>query len=205
MRRFLEKPKTDEISCNTINAGIYVLEPETFDRIPDDMPWSIERKYFPSLIERSEAFVAYIDDGYWLDIGTPDSYVQAHRDLMAQRCPAGPFAGQVPGLVYQASPGAVSPDASLAGPCYIGTGSVIEKGARVGPESVIGSGCTIGPGAVVVRSILWPGTVLEGESTVRDAVLGDGCRVAEHAHIGAGVILGRGSTVSAYSRIPGTV
>ena len=204
VRRFVEKPKADEISCNTINAGIYVLEPDTFDRIPKDTPWSIERKYFPSLIERAETFVAHIDDGYWLDIGTPASYVQAHRDLMAQRCPAGPFAGRAEDFVYIASSGVVSPEADLRGPCYAGAGSVSDNGARVGPESVIGSGCTVGPGAVVERSILGPGTVLERESTVRDAVLGDGCRVAEHAHIGAGVILGRGSMVSAYSRIPGT-
>jgi mannose-1-phosphate guanylyltransferase len=69
--RFLEKPGEDQITCNTINAGIYVLEPETFDRIPKDTAWSIERSFFPSLIERGETFVAYVDDGYWIDIGTP--------------------------------------------------------------------------------------------------------------------------------------
>src|SRR5438270_234103 len=59
IRRFLEKPKAEEITCNTINAGIYVLEPDTFDRIPKDTPWSIERSYFPSLIERRETFLAF--------------------------------------------------------------------------------------------------------------------------------------------------
>jgi NDP-sugar pyrophosphorylase family protein len=58
IRRFLEKPKPEEITTNRINAGIYVLEPETFDRIPDGVSWSIERKYFPSLIERGETFLA---------------------------------------------------------------------------------------------------------------------------------------------------
>src|SRR3954452_13279444 len=56
---FVEKPKADEITCNTINAGIYILEPATFDRIPKDTPWSIERSFFPSLIERRETFVGY--------------------------------------------------------------------------------------------------------------------------------------------------
>src|ERR1700741_2583201 len=69
VRRFLEKPKADEITCDTINAGIYVLEPETFDRIPKDTPWSIERSFFPSLVERGETFVAYVDRGYWIDNG----------------------------------------------------------------------------------------------------------------------------------------
>src|SRR5262245_19641499 len=63
VRRFLEKPKPDEITCDTINAGIYILEPDTFDRIPADTPWSIERSYFPSLIERGETFVASVYHG----------------------------------------------------------------------------------------------------------------------------------------------
>ena len=74
VQRFLEKPRPDEITCNTINAGIYVLEPETLDRIPSDTACSIERSYFPSLVERGETFVAYVDRGYWIDIGTPEKY-----------------------------------------------------------------------------------------------------------------------------------
>ena len=92
--QFLEKPNPDEITCDTINAGIYVLDTDTFDRIPDATNWSIERQFFPSLVERRETFVAHVDRGYWLDIGTPDKYVQAHRDIMAGRCRAYPFAGR---------------------------------------------------------------------------------------------------------------
>src|SRR5437868_2451229 len=92
VERFLEKPNADEITCDTINAGIYVLEPETFERIPKDMPWSIERSFFPSLIERHETFVAYVYDGYWIDIGTPEKYTQVHRDAMDRRFPLEPFA-----------------------------------------------------------------------------------------------------------------
>src|ERR687888_2642692 len=92
VRRFLEKPKRDEITCDTINAGIYVLEPDTFDRIPKDTPWSIERSFFPSLVERGETFVAYIYGGYWIDIGTPEKYMQGDRDIMDGRFRAAPFA-----------------------------------------------------------------------------------------------------------------
>src|SRR5256885_10420610 len=93
IRRFLEKPNADEITCDTINAGIYILEPDTFDRIPKDTPWSIERSFFPSLIERSETFVAYVNRGYWIDIGTPEKYMQVHRDIMDGRYRAAPFNG----------------------------------------------------------------------------------------------------------------
>ena len=93
VRRFLEKPNPDEITCDTINAGIYVLEPDTFDRIPKDVSYSIERAYFPSLIERKETFVAYIDRGYWIDIGTPEKYVQVHHDMFDGKFAGGIFAG----------------------------------------------------------------------------------------------------------------
>src|SRR3954453_12912620 len=82
IRRFLEKTNADEITCDTINAGIYVLEPDTFDRIPKDTPWSIERSFFPSLIERKETFMAYTYRGYWIDIGTPEKYMQVHHAIM---------------------------------------------------------------------------------------------------------------------------
>ena len=73
-----------------------MLEPDTFDRIPKDTAWSIERSFFPSLIERGETFVAYVDDGYWIDIGTPAKYLQVHRDIMDGRYSAPPFAGARP-------------------------------------------------------------------------------------------------------------
>ena len=85
IKRFIEKPKPEEITTNHINAGIYILEPDTFDRIPSRVRGRFERSYFPSLIERSETFVAYIYNGYWIDIGTPEKYVQVHHDIMDGR------------------------------------------------------------------------------------------------------------------------
>ena len=104
---FLEKPNADEITCNTINAGIYVLEPDTFDRIPKDTPWSIERSFFPSLIERGETFVAYVYRGYWIDIGTPEKYMQVHRDIMDGRYRGGAVRTATPARAW------VSPDARI--------------------------------------------------------------------------------------------
>ena len=202
VRRFLEKPCPDHITCDTINAGIYILEPETFDRIPDGTKWSIERQYFPSLVERGETFVAYVDRGYWLDIGTPASYVRAHRDLMAQRCAAGPFVGQPPRTVYRDGECQIAEDAEIEGPCFLGAGCIVGEGARIGAESVLGPGCTIGPGAVVERSILWRDTLVERQAVVRDAVLGERCHIEHHAEVGPGTVLGNRSTLTAHSRTP---
>src|SRR5438046_816704 len=85
IRRFLEKPNADEITCDTINAGIYVLEPDTFDRIPKDTPWSIERSFFPSLIDRDETIVAYVYRGYWIDIGTRSEERRVGKECRSER------------------------------------------------------------------------------------------------------------------------
>ncbi|MEE2637781.1 MAG: NDP-sugar synthase [Acidobacteriota bacterium] len=201
VRRFLEKPKLADITCNTINAGIYVLEPATFDRIPDDTAWSIEREYFPSLVTRGESFVAYVDDGYWLDIGTPASYMRAHRDLMTQRCAAGPFRGQSPNHIYQETDCRIAADATVTGPCFLGEGCVIGPGARIGAETVLGARCTVAAGATIDRSILWGETTVADEAIVRDAVLGRRCHLAAHTVVSNGTVLGHESTLSAYSRI----
>src|SRR2546425_5682652 len=128
IRRFLEKPSPDEITCDTINAGIYVLEPDTFDRIPQQTPWSIERSFFPSLIERHETFVAFVYRGYWIDIGTPEKYMQVHRDIMDGRYRAVPFADAA-SRAWVAPDARVDETAIVEGPCFIDEGAVVKAGA----------------------------------------------------------------------------
>src|SRR5471032_912812 len=137
VKRFLEKPNPDEITCDTINAGIYILEPDTFDRIPKDTPWSIERSFFPSLIERKEAFVAYIYDGYWIDIGTPDKYIQVHRDIMDRHYVghrAMPFAA-TPGAAWVSPDARVEDGAIIEGPCFIDEGAVVRPARTSAPTA----------------------------------------------------------------------
>src|SRR5215831_13715353 len=120
--RFLEKPKPEEITCDTINAGIYILEPDTFDRIPKDTAWSIERSFFPSLIERQETFIGYIYRGYWIDIGTPEKYIQVHRDIMDGRFvhSALPFSTGANGHRALISPQArLDEGVKIDGPCFV--------------------------------------------------------------------------------------
>src|SRR5689334_9888098 len=170
VRRFLEKPNPDEITCDTINAGIYVLEPDTFDRIPKDVPWSIERSFFPSLVERQETFVAYVYRGYWIDIGTPEKYMQVHRDIMDGRYHAAPFTNL-------ASPVWISPEArvedgvTIEGPCFVDDGAVVKAGARLGPYTVVGRQCHIEEQAVLERAILWANCRVSQEAVVRRSIL----------------------------------
>ena len=203
VRRFLEKPEPDQITCDTINAGIYVLEPDTFDRIPRDTAWSIERSYFPSLVERGETFVAYTYRGYWIDIGTPEKYVQVHRDIMDGRYKAPPFADASDGRICAAPDARIEPGATVEGPAFLDEGAVVKAGARIGAYSVIGRQCHVEEDAVVSDTIVWANGRIGREARVEGAVLGRQCHVGRAATIGRGAVLGDKSVVTDYSRTGG--
>jgi NDP-sugar pyrophosphorylase family protein len=199
IQRFLEKPGDSEITCNTINAGIYVLEPDTFDRIPKDTAWSIERSFFPSLIDRGETFVAYVYDGYWIDIGTPAKYLQVHRDIMDGRYSAPPFNGA---SVAWVSPEArVEAGAEVHGPCFIDEGVVVKNGAKVLPYSVIGRQTHVEEGAHVDGTIVWPNGWIGPEASLRGAILGRNCHVGRSAVIDSAAVLGDKTVITDYSRL----
>jgi NDP-sugar pyrophosphorylase family protein len=198
--RFLEKPTADQITCDTINAGIYVLEPDTLDRIPKDTAWSIERSYFPSLIERRETFVAYVERGYWIDIGTPPKYMQVHRDIMDGRFEIPMFRG-APTAVVTADGARIDPGAELMGPCFIDAGTHVKAGARVGPYSVLGRHVRVEEGAAVEGSLVWAGSWIGRDASVRQAILGRNCHVGRSASVGDGRVLGDKSVLTDYSQL----
>jgi NDP-sugar pyrophosphorylase family protein len=198
IQRFLEKPKPEEITTNHINAGIYVLEPETFDRIPSDVAWSIERSFFPSLIERHETFVAYVYNGYWIDIGTHEKYRQVHRDIMDGRFVAAPF--------HESQRQWIAPDAriedgaTVEGPCFIDGGVLVKAGARIGPYSVIGRQTQVEEEAVVDGAIIWPNCRISREAVVHNAIVGRHCHVGRSVNLNNGAVLGDRTTLTDFTR-----
>jgi len=200
VQRFLEKPNADEITCDTINAGIYVLEPDTFDRIPKDTPWSIERSFFPSLVERSETFVGYVYRGYWIDIGTPEKYMQVHRDIMDGRYRAAPFAGAA-SRVWVAPDARLESDVAIEGPAFVDSGAVVKSGARIGPYSVVGRQCHIEEHAVIDHAIVWANSRISQDAIVRRSILGRHCHIGRNAIVEDGVVLGDKSVITDHSRI----
>ena len=198
--RFLEKPKPDEITTNNINAGIYVLEPDTFDRIPRDVSWSIERSFFPSLIERRETFVAYVYDGYWIDIGTPEKYTQVHRDIMDGRFAADPFRGLSGARTAVAADARIEDGAAIEGPCFIDEGVSVKAGARVGPYSVIGRQTQVEENAVVEGAIIWPNCRISKNAEIRNAIVGRNCHVGRNVTLDHGAVLGDKTTLTDFTR-----
>jgi mannose-1-phosphate guanylyltransferase len=201
VRRFLEKPGANEITCDTINAGIYVLEPSTFDRIPKDVSYSIERGYFPSLVERGEPFFAYVERGYWIDIGTPEKYIEAHRDMFDGRFAAGLFATADRHAPIVSPDARIEEGARLTAPCFVDAGAHIKAGAVIGPYAVIGRGAVIEEEAAVTASIIWPNSRVSQHAAVDGAIVGRACHIGRNASVRGQAILGDKTVLTEYTRI----
>jgi len=167
---FLEK--TGEAAPGEINAGMYVLERSVLDLIPSGRNVSIERDVFPRLV--GEGLHGLLLEGYWMDIGTPERYLQASWDILE---------GRVRTMVEPTGPGVlVGENAEVAADATIGPRAVISPGCRVGPgaevrESVLLDGCAVGENARVIGSVISPGVEVAADSAVEGVVAGEGERL----------------------------
>jgi NDP-sugar pyrophosphorylase family protein len=170
--------------------------------MPAGVPHSIERAFFPALIARGDRLTGFVHRGYWIDIGTPEKYLQVHRDILRRRfevrLDGEPRAG---GWVHARAE--VDPGAGLEGPFYVGPGCRVAAGARLGPDVVLTSGVAVQAGALVRDSVLWEGAEVGEAAVVDGALLGPGVRTGRHSALGPGVVLGEGSRLCDYSRSGG--
>jgi mannose-1-phosphate guanylyltransferase len=194
VRRFVEKPKPGETDACDINAGTYVLEPEALDAIEPGRKVSIERETFPKLIEQTKRVYAVSTSDYWIDVGRPATYIQAHRDILngTFEHPVGRMVGEG---IWSADGEALPAGVEVRGPVYFGSNVQLETGARIGPYAILYDGCKIGRNAEVASSILWPDCFVGRGATVRDAILGLEVVVEPDATVAPGSVLGRDERV----------
>ncbi len=192
IHRFLEKPKADEITCNTINAGTYILEPGVLDFIPAGENYSFEYRLFPDLLKRQEGFYAHTPARtYWIDIGTPERYLQAHQDLLANR--VGRIHIKERRGDFDSATAAEIDELSI-----IGNDCQIKPGAQI-INSVLGEGCFVEERARVENSVIWPHTRVGSNAQVTGAIAGRGCHIGRSAIIGPQSVLGDKTSLTDYT------
>lgn len=188
--RFLEKPKPEEVVTDTINAGVYIFEPEVLARIPSGVAYSAERALFPGLLEARVPFGGFVWKGYWQDIGTPRKYLTTQWDVLNGFFPVyGRYRKKGKGLYL--GPGVrIGKGAVVRGPALVGSGCVISPGAKILPYSVLGEKCVIGRGSVVSKSLLWDGVQVGESVQLEEVVLGRHCVVPSGALVPGNTVLG---------------
>jgi len=192
VRRFLEKPKAEEVTSNNINAGTYVLEPKVLDYLPSGENYSFEYGLFPDLLKRGEAFYAHIPTRtYWIDIGTPERYLQVHDDLLANR--VGRIHVKDRKGQFDAATVAEIDDLSI-----IGDDCQIKPGAQI-INSVLGQGCFVEERARVENCVIWPHTRIGTTAQLNGAIVGRGCHIGRSAVVGPGTVLGDKTSLTDYT------
>jgi len=206
--RFMEKPSWDQVTTNMINAGTYILEKEVLKHIPAQTNFSFERQLFPQLLEQGSAIFGYSSSAYWIDIGTPEKYLQLHRDLMR-----GEVKGYtlVQGKVVKIGQGCnIHPESQIIGPVVIGNNCTIGRGSKILGPVVIGQSNTIGEEVLIDSSITWHNTRFDSKSNIKECIVANDCQIkanssAEKSVIGDHVIVGSNTRLGAGSSIwPGT-
>ena len=192
VREFLEKPDPDEIDTDEVNAGAYVLERAVVELIPPGRAVSIEREIFPRLV--GQGLYGLRLDGYWMDIGTPERYLQASWDILE-----GAVETEVANRVDPAGVGVdehaeVDGAAALEGPVLIESG-VHLGAAAIGPRAVLGSDCDVADGARISGSVLHSRCRVGADAVVEDSILGAGVEVGEGATIAHGSVIGEGARI----------
>ena len=152
-------------------------------------------------MERGEPFFAYIDGGYWIDIGTPEKYVQVHRDMFDGRFNGGLFATADRSKPIVAPDARVEDGAVLKAPSFVDSGAYIKAGAVIGPYAVIGRGAIVEEEAKVSGSIIWPNTRIGQHAEVDGAITGRNCHLGRYVSLQAPVVLGDKTMLTDYTRI----
>jgi mannose-1-phosphate guanylyltransferase/phosphomannomutase len=200
--RFLEKPAWGQVFSDTVNTGIYVLEPAVLEEIPAEGEYDFSKELFPKLLEAGWPLYGYITDDYWEDIGNLEQYMRAQRDVLDGKMRN----ARPPGLrlresVYVGQRAQVD-DEELEGPVVIGDNVRVDEGAKISPYSVVANNVVIGAGARVERSVIAEGTYVgEGAELVdtlvgRSSYIQERARILERSALGDDVIVGEGATVA---------
>jgi mannose-1-phosphate guanylyltransferase / phosphomannomutase len=199
VERFLEKPSWGQVFSDTINTGIYVLEPEVLRHIPGDRPYDFSKELFPLLLEMGRPIYGYVCDGYWQDIGNLDQYRQANFDALDERVRLNIPGLRLRGNVWIGEGSQIDELDVVEGPAYIGANSRISPEARVDPYSILGPSATVREGARVARSVVDGATFVGRSALVEGAIVGRACDIRAHVRLHEGVAIGDNVTIGAQS------
>jgi mannose-1-phosphate guanylyltransferase/phosphomannomutase len=199
--RFLEKPGWGDVFSDTINTGIYVLDREVIELIPEGTEFDFSKDLFPLLLERGLPMFGYVTERYWTDVGNLAAYMAAHRAVLDRKVEVEIEGFEVKNNVWLGEGAHIDPDAQVEGPAYVGENSRIEKGATLREYTVLGRGVVVRSGAFLHRCITHDYAYIGPSASLRGCVVGknsdvrfgarleDGVVVADQCRIGEGAVL----------------
>ena len=203
--RFLEKPTWGEVFSDTVNTGIYVMEPEIFNYITagEIVDWSGD--VFPALLAAGKPIYGYVADGYWEDVGTHEAYLRAQADVLSGLVQADIDGFEVAPGIWIAEGAEVDHDAVLKGPLYVGDYAKIEAGAELREYTVLGSNVVVRSGAFLHRAVVHDNVYIGPQTNLRGCVIGKNADVMRAARIDEGAVIGDECLIEEEALISGGV
>lgn len=193
--QFLEKPSWGEVISDTVNTGIYVVDPGVLDLIKPGVPTDWSQDVFPQLLRAGRPLYGYVADGYWTDVGDIGEYMRATADILFRRVHTEEMGRHIGGEVWCGENVEIAPDAELYGPIYLGDEVKIKGGVVIHGPTVIRDNTVVDNGAHVGHSIIWRNTYIGERAEVRGAIIGRQCSVKSRTVLFEGVVLGDSSIV----------
>ncbi len=199
--RFLEKPTWGQVFSDTINTGMYVLEPEVFEFIPEGEVVDFSSDVFPAILKRGKPLLGHVVEGYWEDVGTLDAYVRAHTDILDGRVQVEIEGFELAAGVWLGEGADLDPSASVTGPVVIGDNARVEAGAQLQPYTVLGSDVVVKADAFIERSVVHDHGYIGPSVDLRGCVIGRSSDLRSHARVREGAVLGDECFVGEYALI----
>jgi mannose-1-phosphate guanylyltransferase/phosphomannomutase len=190
IERFLEKPSWGQVFSDTINTGIYVLEPAIFDFIPEGAVVDFAGDVFPAVLDQGQRLYGHVTDGYWEDVGTTEAYLRAHADVLDGRVQVDIGGFELGDGVWLGEGAEIDPQTRIDGPVVIGDNCRIEAGAHLAQYTVLGADVVVKSEASIVRSVLHDHVYVGRAAQLRGAVVGRSSDLREHVRLDEGVVVG---------------
>lgn len=199
--QFLEKPSWGQVISDTVNTGIYVLEPEVLDYFEAGQPFDFSKNLFPLMMERGDPLYGFVSAGYWCDVGNIQEYMRASSDVLEGRVQGVQLGKHIGGGIWCGDDVEIAPDAQLYGPVYLGDGVQVKGGVVIHGPSVVRDFTIVDNRAHVDRSVVWRNSYVGEGAEVRGAIIGRRCSLKaksvafEGAVVGDDCVIGEGAVI----------
>ena len=193
--RFIEKPSWDMVTAKTINAGIYIVDPSIFEQVPPDKEFSFERQLYPNLLAKGAPVFGYLSEAYWIDIGDPGKYMEAHQAILRGEVAVKIFGTRTDGKIWLGKDVRIDPTVKFAGPSIMGEKVRLAKGTEIKDYAVLADNVFVGENSILDRVIVWKGTRIGSRARLSDCIIGRDCMIDDDVVITQRLVLADGSVV----------
>ncbi|MGQ9721158.1 MAG: sugar phosphate nucleotidyltransferase [Candidatus Jordarchaeum sp.] len=209
IKRFIEKPKPDECFSNLASTGLYILEPEILEYIPENTPFDFAKDLFPMMLKKGKRIYGYRAECFWVDVGKPEGYMKASEWVVNQIkryiSETAEIEGKIRGPVHIGENTVIKKGTKIEGPVIIENDCTIEADSKIQPCSVVKSGVTIGSGTKIEKAVTYQNSKIDSNARLQECIIAENCELGNNVEIGKLAVVGPNCKIADYTTVlPGS-